>query len=702
MAVEWCDSRVGQDLQGVASLLSAPMADGIYAGVRVVELASGIAGPYATRMLADHGADVVKVEPPEGDAYRSEPGFQTFNRNKRSVVVSDAELNQLLATADVVVVDTPGQTEALRGSAPGAVILSMAPWGERGPKVDDPASDGLVSAATGIGWNQASYTEGPVDVVLPLASYGAGLLGALAIAAGLYAREQHEAAPTYEVSLVAGSAAMQCGDFWIPELPRERDGTAPLGSNGRMPVYRPFQAADGRWFFLACGTPAFYEKMVEAVGRPDLLDEERFPSPPWGLLDLEALAAITPIVEELFASKPRDEWLEILRAHDVPCQPIVSRDDFVHGELAAANDLLVEIDHPELGSVRMGAPPVVLGAARGEVRSAAPALGQHTAEVLAEKHRPGSGAGQGGPPLRGVTAVDLSSFIAGPVITRHLAMLGADVVKVESPAGDAFRVMAYPFINWNQGKRSVILDLRSPEGQADLHRLAAQSDVVVENFRPGVVDRLACDEETLRSIRGDLVLVKSPGYGFSDEMAARPAFDPLLQALGGIMDAQGGEADPVFLTVPLHDVATPLIGAFGAVSALYHRARTGDGQTVWTSLTHASTAVQAAELVRYDGRPPSRVGGFDHKGGDVGAYLETDDGWVWRDDVGEVAVNQEGLVWSEVAIANGLIEEQVDPVVGLVRLGGQYVGGAGPAPDRAPLHGEHQKDVVRRFGLGAD
>ncbi|MDG2114544.1 MAG: CoA transferase, partial [Actinomycetota bacterium] len=572
-------------------------------------------------------------------------------------------------------------------------------WGERGPWVDRPATDGMVAAATGIAWNQVSYTVGPVDVVLPLPSYGAGLLGALAIAAGLYARETQGAAPTYEVSLVAGAGAMQCGDFWIPELPHERDGSAPLGSNGRMPVYRPFEAADGQWFFLACGTPAFYERMVEAVGRPDLLDNPKLPSPPWGLLDLEALAYITPIVEEIFHSKTRAEWIEILRAHDVPCQPIVSRDDFRTGELAEANRLLLDIEHPELGTVSMTAPPLVLSAAPGRVTTPAPSVGQHTTEVLAEVHTPGTGSGQGGPPLQGIKAVDLSSFIAGPVITRHLAMLGAEVVKVESPVGDAFRVMAYAFASWNQGKRSIVLNLRTEEGQRQLHQIAAQSDVVVENFRPGVVDRLACDEVTLRSIRDDLVLVKSPGYGFSDEMARQPAFDPLLQALGGIMDAQGGDADPVFLTAPVHDVATPIIAAFGAVSALYQRASTGEPQTVWTSLAHTTTAVQAAELVTYEGSPRPRRGGFDHKGDPGAVFEETDAGWVWREGSEELPVEPDGFVWAEVAVANDLVGEQVHPEIGEIRLAGQYIVGAGPAPFRSPLLGEHQTEVAADYGL---
>lgn len=679
--------------------MSEGSAQGLYSGIRVVELATGVAGPYATRMLADHGADVVKVEAATGDPYRSEPGFQTFNRNKRSVVVDNQQLSRLLATADVVVVDQPGRIAALRAEAPGAVLVSMAPWGERGDRVAALATDGAIAAATGIGWNQASYTEGPVDVVLPLASYGAGLLGALAVGAGLFARERQGAAPTYEVSLVAGSGAMQCGDFWIPELPRERDGSAPLGSNGRMPVYRPFECADGKWFFLACGTARFYEQMTEAIDRPDLLGHPQLPEPPWGLLDLDALSYITPIVEEVFRSRPRDAWIERLREFDVPCQPIVTRDEFLTSELASANNLMVEVDHPDLGPVQMSAPPLVTGAAPGQVVSAAPELGAHTAEVLAEDHVPGAGSGQGGPPLSGIRAIDLSSFIAGPVITRHLAMLGADVVKVEAPPGDAFRVMAYPFLNWNQGKRSIVLDLRTPEGQADLHRMAAQVDVVVENFRPGVVDRLACDEATLRSIRDDLVLVKSPGYGFSEDMAKRPAFDPLLQALGGSMAAQGGDGDPVFLTVPLHDVATPLIAAFGAVSSLFHRARTGEAQTVWTSLAHTTTAVQAAELVKYEGSAAPRTGGFDHKGERGAEFVETDTGWVWRDGIGDTPVERDGFVWAEAAIANDLVVEEEHPEWGLVRLGSQYVVGAGPAPFRAPTLNEHEAAVRADFGL---
>ena len=187
---------------------------GIFDGVRVVELASGIAAPYATMFLADHGAEVVKVEPPSGDPYRREAGFQTVNRNKRSVVAErgdpdrDDLLAALLAGADVVVTDQPGRAAELRAVNPGALIVTMPPWGERGPYVTAPATPDLVAAAAGIFWNQQSYTEAPVQLVVPVVAYGTAALGALALAAGLFARARDGAAPCYEVSWVAGAAAI--------------------------------------------------------------------------------------------------------------------------------------------------------------------------------------------------------------------------------------------------------------------------------------------------------------------------------------------------------------------------------------------------------------------------------------------------------------------------------------------------------------
>ncbi|MBM3683008.1 MAG: hypothetical protein FJW83_00495 [Actinobacteria bacterium] len=675
----------------------------IFSGVRIVEFGTGISAPYATMFLADHGADVIKVEPPNGDPYRAEAGFQTLNRGKRSVVVPDAdELARLLAGADVVVVDRPGEAERVRALAPGAVVVAMPPWGEHGPRVNDPATNDLVAAATGLLWQQQSYAEVPVHLVVPMVAYATGILGAVVIAAGLYARERHGWTPTYEVSQVAGSAALQLEQFRVGDAVEERDGSSPMGSLGRVPIYRLFRAGDDRWFFLACGTPRFYERMLDVIGRPELRDDPRLVAPPWGLVALDAVAFIAPLLEEVFATRPRAEWLAAFRAADVPAQPVQSREEFVESELCRANDMDVTVDHPELGPVRMMGVPLVCEDAPGRVRGRAPLLAEHTAELLAEEARPlrpAGGPGDGRGPLHDVRAVDLASFIAGPVATRHLAMLGADVIKVEAPAGDAFRAFGPPFAAWNQGKRSVVLDLGTAEGQAALHRIARTVDVVVENFRPGVATRLGADAPALHAVNPDLVLLSSPGYGDDASMADAPAFDPLLQALGGIMQAQGGDDDPVFLTIAIHDVMTPTISAFGLVAALFHRARTGRAQRVRTSLARTTMAVQVAEYTRFAGAPPTARGGWDHPGPlPERGCIETDAGWEFVDGEHRVPIVRTGIVNEAIAVDNGLLVTHDHPEWGSLTAPGQLVVGAGDAPGRGPRLGEHTDDVLREIG----
>ena len=720
-------------------------------GVRVVELTTGIAGPYAARFLADQGADVVKAEPPDGDPYRSDPGFQAVSRNKRSVVLDDVvweraplpagvdgppaqlpgilrptaesiaapALAGLLSGADLVLVPDGSTASAVRRTAPSAVIISCPTWGDRGPYATRAGTPSQVAAVTGIGWNQISYSEGPVELVVPLASYGAGMLGAMAAAAGLYARRAHGAAPTYTVSEVSGSGAMQIGDFEVPEMADlDRDGSCPLGSAGRLPVYRLFRAADDGWMFVACGTLPFYVAMLRAIGREDLLGDERFPDPPWGLLDLEPLAEITPILEDAFAARPLAEWLEIFALHDVPCQPTQTREEFASSALARTNGLATTVEHPELGTVRTPPQPMWIDDCDEVALQPASRLGEHTAEVEAELDD-GAWPPQPAPdppmpgtaPLSGVRAVDLSSFIAGPVITRHLAMLGAEVTKIEQPGGDPFRVLGPYFNGWNQSKRSICLDLKDAADHGAMAQLVANADVIVENFRPGVAARLGVADDDLRRIRPDAVLVKSPGYGRDGSMAEVPAFDPLLQALGGIMAAQGGDDEPVFLTVPVHDAATPMIAAFGVLCSLYRRLADGEGRTVRTSLTQTVMAAQAAEFVSYEGRPPAEVGGMDYRGANPDrTYLEIPgaDGaeWVWRqstpEGTSELPVERRGFVGAAVALQNSHVTELPETEWGPMTQVGSLVSGIEVAMRRAPFLDEHRAEIIAKLAALPD
>jgi crotonobetainyl-CoA:carnitine CoA-transferase CaiB-like acyl-CoA transferase len=674
---------------------------GIFDGQRVVELATGIAAPYAGMLLADLGADVIKVEAGAGDPYRDEAGFHSLNRNKRSV--RDVPLPPLLAGADVVLTDRPATAWALRRLAPRAVVVSVPPWGERGPCVDGYASPSLLAAACGMAWNQQSYTEGPVHLVVPLVPYATGPLVATAAAAGLLLRARTGCCPVYEVSQVAGAAAFQLEQFRVGDTVEVRPGDAPMGSKGRVPIYRLFRCADDRWLFMACGTLRFWERMLEVMDLTDLKGDPRLPSPPWGLVDLGAIAVLAPRLEAAFESKPRDEWVARLRAADIPVQPVQTREEFLASSLATSNELTIATEHPELGPLRIAGRPVRFEAGDGSLRRLAPRHGEHDSEVGAELGNPqatgripaSQGGGQGGPPLHGVRVLDLASFIAGPVVSRHLAMLGADVIKVEAPTGDPFRAFGEPFAAWNQGKRSIALDLTTDADRAVLHRLVATVDVVVENFRPGVADKLGCAASTLRAINPQLIYLSCPGYGVDPELAGAAAFDPLLQALGGVMDAQGGGDEPVFLTPPLHDVMVPLLGAFGVVSALLHRQGGHGGQRVLTSLAHATLACQVAEVTRFAGSSEPPRGGFDFKGpGEQLGLVETGNGWEAVDGAHRVRVSTTGLINSDLAAANELTVTQQHPAFGELTSFGQLVRGAGVPPRRGPLLDEDRADVL--------
>ena len=252
------------------------------------------------------------------------------------------------------------------------------------------------------------------------------------------------------------------------------------------------------------------------------------------------------------------------------------------------------------------------------------------------------------------------------------------------------------FAAWNQGKRSIALDLTDQADRQVLYRLVEGVDVVVENFRPGVATRLGCDDAAVRRVNPALVTLSSSGYGDDESMAPVPAFDPLLQALGGIMAAQGGDDEPVFLTVAIHDVVTPLISAFGLVAGLYHRERTGRPQRVRTSLAQVAMAVQAAEHTRYAGSPPPPRGGFDYAGPgeDRGCVPGPDGEWRFVDGGDSVAIARFGLVNEVIARQNDLCVTAEHPEFGTITQYGQLVGGAGPPPGRGPLLDEHRDAVL--------
>ncbi|HKA63339.1 MAG TPA: CoA transferase [Methylomirabilota bacterium] len=204
-------------------------------------------------------------------------------------------------------------------------------------------------------------------------------------------------------------------------------------------------------------------------------------------------------------------------------------------------------------------------------------------------------------PLDGIRVVDLTSYIAGSYGAMMLADLGADVVKVEAIEGDSFRELP-GFYGWNRGKRSLALNLKDPAGRAIVHRLAKDADVVMENMRPGVVERLGVDYETLREINPRLIYSTVTAFGSDGPYKERPGFDPLLQAMGGLMALQGFGGPPQYLRIAPTDYYCAALACQAVLAALFVRERTGRGQRVQTSLLQAVLALQSGSVVNYPGR----------------------------------------------------------------------------------------------------
>jgi crotonobetainyl-CoA:carnitine CoA-transferase CaiB-like acyl-CoA transferase len=330
-----------------------------------------------------------------------------------------------------------------------------------------------------------------------------------------------------------------------------------------------------------------------------------------------------------FRTRDRDEWLWIMTGLGIPCGPLADRDSWLDHDQVRAIGMRAEVRDPERGAVVMPGVPVNLTGTPGQVRGPAPRLGEHDAVVAA---RAPKAPPDGMPPLRegplaGFRVLDMGTFVAAPYAGALLAELGADVIKVEPPAGDPFRVSGFVF---NRGMRSLAVNLRAPGGVAAFRRLAAVSDVVVEALRPGAAARLGIDHDTLAAANPGLSTVSLSAYGEGGPLSGLPGVDMVVQGMSGMMSAQGGDSEPVANTIAIIDVTTAAMLALSASLALLHRERNGGGgQRAWASLAGTATFLQTGEIVRYEGRPPARQGGRDYLGTDpLDRFYRTIDGWV--------------------------------------------------------------------------
>jgi formyl-CoA transferase/CoA:oxalate CoA-transferase len=373
-------------------------------GYRVLELAHLVAGPACGMYLADMGADVIKVEDPRGgDAsrtvYRARVGdesavFAAVNRNKRSVALDLARPEgravflRLAAQADAVIEAYRGGVaerlgidyERLAAVNPRIVYCSVSAFGPTGPWRDKPGLDMLLQAMGGLMAVTGEPDGGPVLCGAPVIDTIGALMAGQGVLTALLHRERTGVGQRVDVSLLGGvllAHAVRLAVYFATGEEPERVGSG----HAYLAPFQAYRAADGGWIYVAVWIERLWPPFCAAVERPDLLDDPRFRTNQDRCRNRRALNAV---LEPLFATRSVADWMACLEAHDVLCAPVNRYPDLLHDPQIAASGMLVEEVHPRGGPFRTLDTPVRLHRTPGGIRTSAPALGEHSDQVLGE------------------------------------------------------------------------------------------------------------------------------------------------------------------------------------------------------------------------------------------------------------------------------------------------------------------------------
>jgi crotonobetainyl-CoA:carnitine CoA-transferase CaiB-like acyl-CoA transferase len=674
----------------------APPAARPLQGIRVVELAGLPAAAYAARLMADFGAEVIKVEPPGGDPLRRcEPfvegtsaWFAYLNYGKKSVVAEGAEVDALIADADMLIVSDHGHDRTARVPRASSSVMSARDargpiepitvrvgWFAPGPYENFHGSDSVCRALAG-----ATFLTGtPEGPPLAQPDYQAGIVGGLAaFIPAMAALLAGDAAPrTIEVSVHEACVALaeyQAVEMRAGIVPRRR-----WGLNRYSPTYPLgiYPCKEG-WLGVTIVTPAQWKTYCELLGMPDLARHPDYVMGPDRLPKADAIETrILPVLKQKTAA----EWFALGLEHRLPFAIVPDMAGVLASSVFRARNAIVSIT---VGGRKVEAPgnpfhlgltPPIHGGAvpdtplrpreRGEREGPTPQAWEGEVGVAAVVDAPTGNCDVAAtpphinsietgtathltlpslrdgplplPPLRGrrgvsslplvgMRIVDLSMGWAGPTVTRHLADLGADIVKVEAcgypdwwrgvdnrPAvvDQLLYEKTLRFNIMNRNKRAITLDLTTAEGANLLKALVKDADAVVENYSADVLPKLGLDYESLRRVNRSLVMMSMTAFGTGTEWRDSRAYGSTLEHGSGLPSLNGNDSDPpVKNHLAYGDPVGGMNGVCALLVALVHRRRTGKGQYIDLSQVQCLLlfAGVAALLTSASGVVPKRLG----------------------------------------------------------------------------------------------
>ena len=625
-------------------------------GITILDFTRGMAGSIATMVMSDFGAEVIKLEPPGGDPFRHQPGALQWNRGKKSAILDlktpagQEQVQRLARQADLVVENfRPGVTkrlgidyETLGSGRPELVYCSLTGFGPKGPYAHYKGYEGVVAAKSGrmmvfAGQNER---EGPNYGAVPIASHSAAMALVRGAVAALYVRDRTGQGQRVETSLLQTITPYDLRDWIIWQMmimyPEDFPEDPWLRRGASAPGYVPVRTKDGHWFQLANLMERLFRTMIHSLDLGSIYEDPRFKTAP--VLVQEDRDTLRDMILKRVQEKTLDEWMDVFinQTANVAAEPFTTAQEGMGHPQFVHNGQVVEVDDPLVGRMRQLGPLVAMGENPGGPKGPAPEPSQHTKEILGRLGEDGRPAPKY--PLEGITVLNLSTVIAGPMACCLMAELGARVIRIEPLEGENGRqnqkgIGVHRTMAGNEG---LCLDLKTAEGQEIIHKLVANADILLHSMRPGAPERLGIGYDEVAKINPQMIYVYAAGYGSTGPHSHRPAMHPISGAVcGGALAQLGRDTLPTpdealtFEEVrelsrklnranePNPDPNSSMVHAAAMLLGLYARQRSGKGQYVESTMLMANAYANAEDFFWYDGKPSRRLP--DHEGYGTGA-----------------------------------------------------------------------------------
>lgn len=593
----------------------------------IIEASRVMPGSIAGMLLADHGAEVIKIEPHGGAFYASDITRKSWDRGKKSIELDYenaqecVQLKAILKTADVFIHSLePAEAEksgldesSLAISHPSLVVCALSAYGQNTPFSGRPYGESLAAALLGTMVDKASpFRAGPVYLGHPALHYGQAFLATIGILSALRARHVIGLGQQVEATLLDAMLAQSPMNNWWQE-----DGISYIkaGDSGAVDRFGKtrlmtamFECSDGLFLQIHTGGQGGFKAAMDVLGFGDRVKEVvGAPEMSVPLSDDEHRIARVEVYDA-FKTRPRDEWISLFQAADVAALPVLEPAEVLLDPQTEFANQRIELKDDDFGTIHQSAPAVKYKNFAASTPLPAPKIGAQNGLISEIAARPAKvikpTSGTLKKPLEGIKLLDFSSFFAVGYGGRLLSDLGADVIKVETPGGDQMRPLPDCFGAAQRGKRDIVLNLKNPEGLAIAQRLVASADVVMHNLRPGKAEKLGVGFETLLAINPKLIYAYLPGYGSKGPKSLLKSFAPLVSGWTGLLYEGGGEHNPPTRSVfGNEDYNNGFLGAVGVLMALERRTLSGKGEYMECPQLHSSLFTTAEHFLDANRKP---------------------------------------------------------------------------------------------------